>query len=413
MRAKLKHLRYLGIALCAAAIGALYTLRLSFPPEPYYDEVYYVQFLHNLMYGHTIDYVSSHPPLWSLLAWPCVALWGDRSAIWRMVSLLAGLLLLPAVYALTKKITRDSLVAACAVFFLALDCISFTQARIAMFNSLSLLFMVLSLWMFLPSPAQPTRPRSRAMLGAGVFLGLALGAKLSSSSMFLIIYFLLMLEIMKNPAKRKALCCQGLLFLLILPLAIYVAVHAFIPLLPGYSWKSVWEIQKFNLAYHLKEAATQTHLYASPWWGWPLMMRPIWYYFASKDGVVNGILCIGNPAIFWMLPAMAAYLLWDWLRHKSKESGLILLGFFGQWLFYALGARLKFFHYIYFAMPFAAIGLAWLCVRAWTQGKTGKLVVCAYVALVVGMFLYWFPLLSGMPIPEKYYQQHMWFPAWI
>lgn len=409
----LKDKKYIGVILLALCVVVLYGYRLNFPPEPYYDEVHYVRFLKKLIHEHTYDYASSHPPLWHLLTWGCMVLFGEHPVVWRLVSLLAGLLLLLWVYFLAQRISRDSLTALFTVFFLAFDCISLTQARIGMFNSLALLFAIIALWAFLHFLPERPGPRKKVLLSTGIFLGLGLATKLTSLSTLGIIYFLLILKAMKSRGQRKPLFFESIFFLGILPVVIYFAAHAFIPFLPGYSWKDIWKIQVFNFRYHLVEAATQTHLYASQWWGWPLLLRPIWYYFTNQEGVVKGIISIGNPAIFWMIPVMAVYLLWDFLRHKSQASGLILLGFFGQWLFYACGLRLKFFHYIYFAMPFVAIGLAWICRKLWGKGRCGKILVCLYLVLVLGMFLYWYPLLTGLPIPVKYFQQHMWFRSWI
>jgi dolichyl-phosphate-mannose--protein O-mannosyl transferase len=413
MRHNLAHKQYLGIILFAVVICVIYSYRLNFPPEPYYDEVHYVRFLKKLIHEHTYDYVSPHPPLWHLMTLAAIGILGEQPVAWRIVSLLSGLLLIPFLYLLTKKITHDTPTAICAAMLFALDCISFTQARIGMFNSLSLLWMMLALWAFLHLQPERPWPRRRVLLSTGFFLGLGVATKLATLGMAMIIYFLAIFEAIKRRGERKELILESILFLVILPLIIYFCAHAFIPFLPGYSWKSIWEIQKFNFHYHLVEAATQTHQYASQWWGWPLLLRPVWYYYAPEASVVRGIVCIGNPAIFWVIPSMVAYLFWDLLRRKSKTVALILLGFLGQWLFYAIGARLKFFHYFYFAMPFVAMGLAWICRQLWKQGRVARILVCAYLVLVLGMFIYWYPLLAGIPIPEKYFQHHMWFRSWI
>ena len=409
-----KIIKYAGVILLAVLIIDAYCYRLNFPVEPYYDEVHYIKPLKRLMYERVYEYtLTSHPPLWTLLTWPFVALLGERPAVWRLVSLLAGLLLILWIYFLARKILQNSLAALFAVFLFAFDCISLTQARIAMFNSLSLLFMIISFWAFLHYGSSRGWPRKQALLISGMFLGLGISTKVTSLAILFLIGPLLIHKAIKSPGERKALLVESIVFLLMVPVAIYVAVHAFIPSLPGCSWETVWEIQKFNFAYHLQVAATQTHPYSSSWWGWPLLLRPIWYYYTNDGGVVNGIICIGNPVIFWMLPVMAVYLLWDWVRHKAKVSGLILLGFFGQWLFYALGSRLKFFHYIYFAMPFAALGLARIGKQLWERGRGGRLLVCLYLVLVLGCFLYWYPLLVGIPVSEQYSQHHMWFRSWI
>ena len=148
------------------------------------------------------------------------------------------------------------------------------------------------------------------------------------------------------------------------------------------------------------------------------MLRPIWFYFDAQrfgkpEAVIKGILCIGNPAIFWMIPVAIGYLIWDFCKRRAWASGLVLLGFFTQWLPYAFFGRLKFFHYFYTAMPFVAMALALLLSRLWAWGKPGRVIVVLYLILVAGMFVYWYPLLTALPVSGKFFQHHMWFKKWI
>jgi dolichyl-phosphate-mannose--protein O-mannosyl transferase len=274
--------------------------------------------------------------------------------------------------------------------------------------------MLLSLYVFLESWFGPKEPGKLTLLGTGLCLGAAIATKLTAFSMVLMIYFLFVQKVISNGKHKRKLFADGLVFLFILPLLIYFAVYLSLLFFPGYGLKDIWDIQLFNFHYHFQVATTQKHGYSSAWWGWPLMLRPIWYYFNSQSGVIKGILCIGNPAVFWMVPAMTAFLCWEWIRQNFNASvGLILFGFLGQWLFYALSPRLTFFHYFYFAMPFVAMGLALICGRIWRTGKTGKILVSAYMLLVLGLFIYWYPLLTGLPISQGYYDNHIWTRAWI
>ena len=44
-----------------------------------------------------------------------------------------------------------------------------------------------------------------------------------------------------------------------------------------------------------------THGYSSPWWQWPLLIRPIWMYQGQglPEGKIASISSMGNPAIWW------------------------------------------------------------------------------------------------------------------
>ena len=393
-------------------IIVLYAYRLNFPTIPYFDEIHYTKFYHDLIHNQKYDFISTHPLLWGLLTWPFLTIFGEAPAVWRIISLLAGLLTILGVYFLTKRIFRDTLVALFAVFFFTFDCISFTQARIAMMNSLALLFMIFSLYVFLGYWLDKNDPKKSALLGTGICLGLAISTKLAAISMVLMVYFLFLQKLIKSKKNKRKLFFDGMVFLFIIPLIIYFAVYSWLLFLPGYSWQDIWYIHNFNLHFNLEVAAP--HRYSSSWWGWPLLLRPIWFYFTNQKGMVNGIICIGNPAIFGMIPVIMAYLLWDWIDYKRLASiGLIFFGFLGSWLFYAPMSRLTYFHYFYFSMPFVAMGLAWVSAQLWQTGRLGKSLVSLYMILVLGMFIYWYPLLTGLSISQGYYQNHMWFPSWI
>ena len=43
---------------------------------------------------------------------------------------------------------------------------------------------------------------------------------------------------------------------------------------------------------------------------------------------------------------------------------------------------------------------------------SGQLAVIGYLAVAVGMFLYFSPILYGFVIPDSYFSQLMWLPSW-
>lgn len=412
--AKYKHLIFI---LLGILVLLVYGYHLQIPPEPYYDEVHYVGFIQRLIYQNHYDlYANGHPPLWHLLAVLCVEIFGDHSFVWRIVSLGAGLVVIYLVYILAKKIIGNVQAAALAAFFIIFDCMSFTQARIAMMNSTMLLFMLLSINYFLDAFEKEKPLKPDALRHCGLFFALALSTKLVSASLLLFFAPLFALEFKKRKSESGLILRNILLYFVLSPLAILFCVHIFIPFLKNGSFADIWKNFAFNINYHM--TTKQGHTYASRWWSWPLMLRPIWFYFKgyawdTPGASCSGIICIGNPAIFWLIPVVIGNLIWDFLKRKSSVSGLILWGFLTQWLSYAFFGRVQFFHYFYSALPFVAMGTAILITRMWQAGKTGKVMAAFYLVLVAGMFIYWYPLLNGLPISSKSYLQHMWFRKWI
>ena len=143
------------------------------------------------------------------------------------------------------------------------------------------------------------------------------------------------------------------------------------------------------------------------------MSRPTWAFYKNHHGLVNGIIFIGNPVLFWSTPLSIGFVVWEFLKKRSMTAGIILLGFCSQWLFFSLATRMTFFHYFYLAMPFAAMAMALLTRRIWLKGKIGRSLVVIFLIFTAMMFVYWYPLLTGLPIPYKFYEHHMWFRSWI
>jgi len=411
-----KHYRMMAVFYICLLIIYLYGFGLGFPSKQYYDEEHYVKFVRHLIYDHQYDvYSNNHPPLFHLLTAVSIKLLGDVSYAWRVVSFGAGLGVLLMTYMLAKKISNDSFMACFAVFFSVFDFISLTQARIAMMSSLVLFFMLLSLWSFLRAFSEEDNVKVKELRNAGVFFGLAISTKLISLNLLAFFILIFFVE-MKKKRVHRPLFFKFLNYFVLVPIVIFIGSQLFIPFLKNGNLAQIWDIFMFNIKYH--SGMRQAHPYASMWWSWPLMLRPIWFYFESQGhGLfitsVRGIICIGNPVIFWMIPVAVGNLLWDYFKTKSRIAGYILFGFLLQWMIYSFSKRLHMFHYFYYSMPFVSMAFALLASKIWRINKIGKGVIVAYCLLVIVMFVYWYPLLVGVPINYDYFAQHMWFKSWI
>ncbi len=398
----------------------LYGTRLSFPPVPYFDEVYEVKTA-RLLIGPG-GYDSIHPPLGHMIRAISIRVLGDQPWVWRFPSLLAGLGCLIVLYALTKKLTSSSLAAFFAAFLFGLDGLPFTMARIGTLNSMMLFLMLLSLLCFIQYALTKEWSRRKAFLLSGLFLGLAVATRWVACGL-IFIYGILYIKILKEEKNKIPLLVDTFLFMVVLPIVVYFGVFALMTSFfsldgLGFDWDWIWDFQLSQINYNvnLKEG----HGYSSNWWTWPLMLRPVWYFFIRKADFIlsgysriEGILCIGNPFIFWLIPCGIGYLVWNFFKKASWVAGFVLAGFFTQWLPWAFVSRVKFFHYFYTVLPFVVIALAIGLEKLWSKGKWGRVTVIAYLILVVGMFAYWYPLLSGLPISNAAFKQHLWFKSWI
>lgn len=383
----------------------LYGYRLDFPNKVYYDEVYHVKTAREFLTlsGNTD---TAHPPVGKLLMAGSIKLFGDKSWVWRLSSYLCGTASIILFFFLSRRLFRSSGAAWAAAFLLALDGISFTQSRIAMLNTPMFLFMLLSLWFFLKYVEKRTL---LSLLLTGVFLGLTASTRWVGLGVLAVMGMLLVPRWKKIPDKGRLF--GGFAVMILITLVIYVAGHIVLTLLKNYGWKGLWKYQTTMLTYHwnLKEG----HVYGSAWWSWPLLIRPIWYFRERAGDLAYDIMCIGNPAIFWVFIPAAFYMALRAMDNKDRVSLFILLGFLSQWLPWAFISRVKFFHYFYSATPFTALGLAWCLNLMWKSGRTGRYAAGVYLGLVALMFIYWYPLLSGYPVPQVWAEGHFWFKSWI
>ncbi|MCP5004597.1 MAG: phospholipid carrier-dependent glycosyltransferase, partial [Planctomycetes bacterium] len=284
--------------------------------------------------------------------------------------------------------------------------------RIGMLNSMMVMFMLLSLYCFLQFFLDKTWTRKKAFLLSGIFLGLGLATRMVASYQFIIYGIVIGIYLVKSKKDFCPMLRSSFLYLILVPIAIYLGTYLFIAVL----YKNSWTDFLFHLQYGYKGLVLKKgHHYGSPWWSWPLITRPVWYFFErqKETGIVNGILCMGNQAIFWIIPLSIGHVMWKFIQKRSWPYGIILLGFFGQWLPWIFVSRIKYFHFFYTAMPFACMSMAVLLLWIWQMKKWGKIVVIAYLFLVASLFIYWYPLLTGFPITYKYFRHHMWFQPWI
>lgn len=159
---------------------------------------------------------------------------------------------------------------------------------------------------------------------------------------------------------------------------------------------------------------------ASPWWSWPLMMRPVLFFHkAYAAGMESTVLAIGNPLVWWASTLAVATGIFELgrraiLRRPVADHPLvpILLGYMFLLLPWVLGTRIPYLYNYLPSYAFALLALVyWLC-RLWNHRPWGRWVVIAFAACVVATALYFLPLTMALPISHEYLRQHIWLESW-
>jgi 4-amino-4-deoxy-L-arabinose transferase-like glycosyltransferase len=184
------------------------------------------------------------------------------------------------------------------------------------------------------------------------------------------------------------------------------------------------ELQHGMYAYHHDLKAT--HPYSSVWYQWPLLQRPIQYYYKDlrigKDAqdeskcCISDIVALPNPVTWWFglitIPALAVL---AWMERNKGYAMLVAL-YFIQWLPWIASPRLAFEYHFFpndaiIVLADAAV-LMWLwrnrdaIARQWWLNLLPEYVrfrlvpwfLAIYAIAVVASFVWFYPVVSGQPI---------------
>ena len=404
--------RLLLVVVLAAAIFRL--PGLSYPTEEYFDEVYHAKTA--LQYLHGQDPTEwVHPPTAKLLIATGVALFGYQPWAWRLAPALAGILLAPVFLLLARRVLATERAALFATLLLLQDGVYLVQSRIAMTNVFAVLFQLLSALLLLRAVLEE-RLGLRAMSLAGLALGLALSTRWTSlwAWGFLGLVFLAVRGRRAFSGRELALAAFAFLAL---PAAVYLL--SYMPWMrQGHSVWDVLRTQRDIWGYHAN--LTASHTYFSPWWTWPALYRPTWYFWFSGEGSVRGIVALGNPGVWWAAVPVSLWALWSGIRWRDARRVFCGAGFFLLYVPWGLSPRtLNFSHYLFESIPYACLSLGILLDRRWDEGQA--LLARGYVVLVAVLFLLFLPFLTAMPVPTAIWGFRFptgggiwtWFPSWI
>lgn len=178
--------------------------------------------------------------------------------------------------------------------------------------------------------------------------------------------------------------------------------------------EKVVELQKSILSYHAGLSG-DTHYFRSPWYQWPIIWWPMWYYSGSSyldSGMISSISCMGNPAVWWMGLIALIFVLISaaWKRKAPKNYIAVLIGFASQFLPWVLVPRSTFIYHYFASVPFIILCTALLLGRIYKRNKkAGAWVSCVLLGLALILFAAFYPLESGLPVSRNYAQYLRWF----
>jgi dolichyl-phosphate-mannose--protein O-mannosyl transferase len=211
----------------------------------------------------------------------------------------------------------------------------------------------------------------------------------------------------------------GLSLILVLPGVIYSL--SYLPLASilnsNDSWLSfVWQQQQAMYQFQMHSLIHSTHTYASSWYSWPFLTKPIATYFNREDhGYATSVALIGNPAVFALwLPMLAASAYHLWRARTDWRAWWLLVAMGCEFLPYSLASRVCFLYYFYPTLPLVIIlsvysfnqlshRLPWRSSWGWR----------IYLVICVILFLIFLPVTLGVSVPRSYVVHYLlWLPGW-
>ncbi|WP_327048028.1 dolichyl-phosphate-mannose--protein mannosyltransferase [Microbispora sp. NBC_01189] len=415
-----------------------------------------------------------HPPLGKWMIGLGEVIFGPNPYGWRFAAALLGSLSILILARTARRMTRSTLLGCVAGLLLSLDALHFVLSRTALLDIFLMFWVVagfaclvadrdwfrsrLVSWNEAGSPDDGPRTGLRPwLLGAGLCLGAALATKWTAA--FYIAAFAVMVLLWDLGARRATGVPRPFRAVVGRDLPLAAAWMAVVPVLaylvsftgwfvtdkgygrnweqatangPAYfvidSLRSWFDYQHQVLSFHTGLA--QTHPYQSRPWQWPLLLRPVAFFYESPTtcgapGCSYSILGTGTPIIWFAgLLALIAMIAW-YVATRDWRAGSVLLGYAAGWLpwfyFSISDNRTMFAFYAMPMVPFMILAIVLGCGLIMGRADparpnrrvVGTAVVGAFVLLSLVNFGWLYPVIAAEVIPYDSWHARMLFNSWI
>lgn len=432
---------------------ALIPERSTFMNGTYFDEIYHARTGYEFVHSLNV-YEWTHPPLGKDIIALGIKLFGMTPFGWRFMGTLFGILMIPIIYIFARRFLKYQWVALLTTVLFTFDFMHFAQTRIATIDVYVTFFIMLMYYYmykyciksFYDTPLKKTLV---PLALSGIFMGFAIASKwtgIYAAVGLAIIFFATVYkryaeyryavahpndstdgishkDVIKSFAPNLKItilwCC---IFFVLVPGAIYCL--SYIPYLKAPSadgFKTIIENQNSIFAYHSKTVVESTHPFSSRWFEWILMKRPIWYYSGTiSNNIKEGISSFGNPLVWWVgIPAFVLTV-YAGIVQKDKKAWFLVIAYVIQIVFWIPVSRTTFIYHYFPCVPFLVLMIGYCMKDSYDEESTASkkkrtiILCCVYTALAVGMFIMFYPVLSGAPCSVDYAEKFLkWFDTWV
>ena len=315
-----------------------------------------------------------------------------------------------------------------AGLLMAMEGLTLVESRLALINIYGLALGLLGQWAWLRARHSPHPTPWRWT--AGIAFGAAINVKWNWAGMWL---GLLLWEHRVGQTHRSAPTgtppphhpTTPIPYLTILPLFTYLLL--WLPHL-ALTGESLWGVHRQLWSTHQSIGENASHAYCSPWHSWPLMLRPVAYFYervgVGEGAIATTIHAMGNPVLWWLSTAAILSLTLGWLARRfspddrSNQSpqnavvSFILLNYLANWLPWVLVSRCTFLYHAMGMVAFSTLALAWLMAQ-WLGNARDRPLALVLLGAIALSFLFWIPLYLGFSLSPEALQRRWLLPGWI
>ncbi|TAE58265.1 MAG: phospholipid carrier-dependent glycosyltransferase [Nostocales cyanobacterium] len=471
-----------------------------------FDEVYFAQFGNN--YLTNTPFFNAHPPLSQYIIG--LGIWiGNHIPFWqntvngatgsllspwsyRWTNAFIGSLIPVIVILLTYQLSHRRNFALLAGLFTALDGLFLVESRYALSNIYIVFFGLLGNWLILLALEKQNKQRWLILAVAGISFGASVGTKWNGLWFLAGVYGVWLAAWVIQWLQSFAPATRVPLFSYLrsynnlklkdqqidrktdadtIPLQKITQINIlqmgfFLGIIPAIIYSLIWiphlqldtrygfiEVHQRILQFHLQLGGNNPaiHPYCAAWYKWPLLTRPMAYYYETTQNITDplpvfgpplprnagkiiyDVHAMGNPFLWWF-GLVAMVFLVSFIFIKVIQPGIqqkrlfipknlgvdtwiclyIIINYAANLLPWVKVSRCVFIYHYMSAVIFTFIALAWFvdqCLRSYY--KEWRILGLSITFILIAALIFWLPIYLGLPLSLEDYRLRMWFASWI
>ena len=393
----------------------------GFESGMYFDEVYFARTASEyLRFEEPSEW--THPPLGKLIIAAGIRLFSFSPFGWRIMGVVFASIMAPLMYLIGFEMFKTRFAAVASSVLFSFDFMRFTMGRIATTDTFLVFFLIASTLFFYLNLKYLLKGSgfNYKYIALGVFFFfLAFSVKWTAAFSFAGEITLLLIVLFRDTIKSRIQFVERFRSY-VKPLFIFAGLtlvsslvyfSTYIPyMIIGHGLEDVIKVQWNMFSFH--SGLVSAHPYASDWWTWLFMLKPIKFSLNELPSVgISSINAMGNPLIWWGGLAAMILALYNGVKERDLPSLFIGVLFISQLVPYVLISRELFIYHYYPETPLLVLATVGIMNNFW-KSPMEKKIIASYILVAFILFLAFYPVISGLYAPNWYIDYLRWLRGW-